>query len=328
MDIRVIIGRSHPQAQNVGAVLIDDRLRVDAVAQRLTHLAAFVVDDPAMRADGFIRCLAAPGNARQKARLEPAAVLVRALQVEVGRPVQFRALIRDSRVGNTGVEPNVHNVAFLDKRMAAALRTGRAFGQDLLGLGRIPGIAALFAEELRNTQHEILAHQRLAAILAVEDRDRHTPAALAGNAPVVALAHHGRDAVLAPGRNPLDLVDRVDGLLLDRIHRAEPLLRRAEQNRVLAAPAVRVLVDDVLLGKHRAALDEIIGNRLVCLLRGHPRADGPRLLGHAAVRIDWDQDRQLGIMVVADIVVVNAVAGRRMDAARAAFKRDVVADDD
>jgi hypothetical protein len=35
-----IVGRRHPEAQDVGAGLLDDVLRRDGVAQRLRHLAA------------------------------------------------------------------------------------------------------------------------------------------------------------------------------------------------------------------------------------------------------------------------------------------------
>ena len=49
-----IISRDHPQAQDVGARLLDDVLRDYSVAQRLRHLAAVLVHGEAMRDDSVI----------------------------------------------------------------------------------------------------------------------------------------------------------------------------------------------------------------------------------------------------------------------------------
>ena len=47
--------------------------------------------------------------------------------------------------------------------------------------------------------------ERLVALLAEEDGDRHAPDALAGDAPVGARGDHVGDALFAPGRIPDDL---------------------------------------------------------------------------------------------------------------------------
>ena len=65
-DIRVIVGGSDPEPQDIGAVLIGDILRHHAVAQRLGHLLALAVNHPAMGADLPIRSLSSPGHCGQQ----------------------------------------------------------------------------------------------------------------------------------------------------------------------------------------------------------------------------------------------------------------------
>ena len=44
-----IVGRSHPQAQNVSARILDDILRRRNIAERLRHFLAFFIQNEAMR---------------------------------------------------------------------------------------------------------------------------------------------------------------------------------------------------------------------------------------------------------------------------------------
>ena len=57
-DFAGVIGRRHPQAQNVAAQLVHHVLRADGVADRLGHLAALAVDGEAVGQHFFIRRLA------------------------------------------------------------------------------------------------------------------------------------------------------------------------------------------------------------------------------------------------------------------------------
>src|SRR5947199_405186 len=86
--------------------------------------------------------------------------------------------------------------------------------------------------------------------------DRHAPEALARDAPVGAILDHQRDPLLAPLRVPLNVMNLLQGLLTKAlvVHRDEPLLGRAEDHRVLAAPAVRVRVRDRLAREEDAAV--------------------------------------------------------------------------
>ena len=56
-DIGVVIGGSYPQTENICAVLLDNVLRVDTVAEGLVHCSALAVNYPAVCADCLVRSL-------------------------------------------------------------------------------------------------------------------------------------------------------------------------------------------------------------------------------------------------------------------------------
>ena len=58
----MVVGGSHPQAENIRAVLADDLFGGNGVAQGFVHGLAFPVYYPAVGADSLIRCLAGSGN--------------------------------------------------------------------------------------------------------------------------------------------------------------------------------------------------------------------------------------------------------------------------
>ena len=83
-----VVGADHPQAQDVGAVLVAHRLRRGDVAQRLRHLAALLVEREAVRQHAVVGRAAARAAALEQRGMEPAAMLVGALEIEVGRPLE------------------------------------------------------------------------------------------------------------------------------------------------------------------------------------------------------------------------------------------------
>ena len=85
-----VVDHRHPQAQDLGAALLDDVLRRDGVAERLRHLAARSSIDEAVREHLVERRAAARADADEQRAVEPAAMLVAALEVDVGRPVDGR----------------------------------------------------------------------------------------------------------------------------------------------------------------------------------------------------------------------------------------------
>src|SRR5699024_1780564 len=118
----------------------------------------------------------------------------------------------------------------------SAAFAGFALGHDLVGVVFVPGVAALLAEQVGDGLDRGIGDVVLAALFAVERRDRHTPDALAGDAPVAAVAHHAGHPVVAPGRLPVYAVDGLVDVVAERIDRAEPLFGRTVDDRVVAAP--------------------------------------------------------------------------------------------
>ena len=180
--------------------------------------------------------------------MEPAAVLIAAFEIHVGRPGKAEALVEDGEVARTGIEPDVENVVLLAEGAAAALGAGVARGQEFGGRALIPDVGAVLAEEGDDAVENGAIGDRLAAGVAIENDDGHAPYALARDAPIGAGGDHVGDALLTPGGHPADLLDGFERALAEivALHADEPLLGGAEDGRVVAAPAVRIGVSDLL----------------------------------------------------------------------------------
>jgi len=101
-------------------VRLDDLLGGYDVAQRLGHLLGRFVEDESVRQDGVVGSLVARGNRGDQRHLEPAAVLVDGLDVEVGGPLEVGALTQHRLVRTPGIEPDVENRVVGVERVAAA----------------------------------------------------------------------------------------------------------------------------------------------------------------------------------------------------------------
>ena len=84
-----VVGRSHPQTDDFGAHLVRYVLRRHGVADGLGHLLALAVHGEAVGQQTLVRGAAEDGRSQQQRRVEPAAVLVMAFQVQIG----FGALV-------------------------------------------------------------------------------------------------------------------------------------------------------------------------------------------------------------------------------------------
>ena len=121
----------------------------------------------------------APGRDRSQQRgMEPAAVLVAALQIHFSRPVEFRTLRQNRSMAGTAVEPDVHRVGFLAERIMTAMRANKAVRQNLFGAMRPPGIGSFFCKQFADRFHGRVVDDMLATVFTVENRDRHAPDAL------------------------------------------------------------------------------------------------------------------------------------------------------
>ena len=199
-----------------------------------------------MREHRLVRRPAARAHRLEQRGVEPAAMLVRALEVHVRRPAQVRSRLEHGRVAAAGIDPDVEDVGLPAELPAAARGTARA-GRDELGLG--PQVPLLdsppVAEDLRHVLDDALVEEQRPARAAVERHDRHAPDALAREHPVGPVGDHVEEPVRAPRRDPAHVVpDGVQRLCPEPVlvERDEPLLGRPEQRGVLAPPAVRVLV--------------------------------------------------------------------------------------
>ena len=189
-------------------------------------------------------------------------MLVAAFEVDVGRPGQLRAERQHRLVARARVEPDVEDVALALELGAAARRAGQA------RRGRTPRSAARTRRRRRSSSNTAAARSTSAGVSSASPHfvqstagNRHAPGALARDAPVGPVRDHVVDAVAAPGRDPLHVADRSRRApparsVVARLAGAgppsaamtgspsiadEPLRRGQEDDRVVAAPAVRIL---------------------------------------------------------------------------------------
>ena len=169
------------------------------VAERLRHLAPVAVDDEAVGQHALVGRRVARADRLEQRGVEPAAVLVGALEVELGRPAQLGARLEHGGVAAARVEPDVEDVGLLAEALAAALRAARARGQELARGARVPLVGAVASRKIAATCSTSRSSSRSGlAARAVERDDRHAPDALARDAPVRAVRDHVVDALLAP----------------------------------------------------------------------------------------------------------------------------------
>ena len=172
----IVAADHHPQAQDVGAVGLHHVLRRRRVAERLRHLAALLVEREAVRHHRLVGRAAARAAGFQQRGMEPAAMLVRAFEIDVGRPGEVLVLARlqAEGVGRAGIEPDIDDVLDLLELVRIVVVAEEARRRRLE-----PGIGAFAAEGVDDALHHLRIAQQLAALLVDEDRDRHAPGALA-----------------------------------------------------------------------------------------------------------------------------------------------------
>ena len=159
-------------------------------------------------------------------------------------------------MARSGIEPDVENVVLFGELRRAALLADGPGGHQFGGGAFEPDVGRVLFEKIDHAVEDLAIGQRFAAGRTIEDDDRHAPDALARDAPVGPAGDHVRDAFFAPLGNPFDAFDGVERALAQAvvIHPDEPLVGGAEDGRVVAAPAVRIGVFDVLDREQRAVL--------------------------------------------------------------------------
>ncbi len=281
--------------------------------------------------------LAGEPRAHHERGVEPAPVLVGSLEVGDAarrgrgarggrararpRVAEDRVRDLDRAVGAAGIEPHIEDVGFLAKRPGlAALRAGEARGQEVLDRLLVPRVGASRARDLGGAAHDARLEQRCLARLAVDRGDAHAPGALARQAPVGAQAHRLADAVLGRGRLPAHrAVDQGEGAVAMAVvvDDHEPLVGGAEDDRLAAAPAVRIGMDEARGGEDAAALGEPAHDVVVDL--EHAAAHERLGAGGEAARL-VHRAQQAQALARADLEVLLAVAGRGVDQAGAVLE--------
>ena len=319
--VHMVVGGTGPETDHIRTELLDDIGRVNAVAQGLVHGAALAVHGPAVgQALSVGGTLAQGADSHQQGGLEPAAILVAAFHVHISRPEALIPL-HGGVVGGAGVKPAVQSVGLLEEVDAATVGALEALGQQLRRFHLKPGVAALLFEDSGHGLNALVGADRLLAVLAVEHGDGQTPAALAGNAPVGPLTDHGAHALLAPGRQPADILAGTDGLLLEGVNGAEPLGGSPEDDGALAAPAVGIAVNNVLRSEEHAALLHVGQDHRVGFLGAHAGVLAG-VIGVAALVVH--RHHHLHAVAHAGQIVVSAEAGSGVDAAGAGVHGDVI----
>ena len=191
------IDRQRPQPQDVGAMLLHQVQRVDRIAQALGHFHALGVHREAVGQHRVIGRAAAGAAAFEQRRLEPAAVLVGAFEIEVGRPalVGPAAAFQREDMGAAAVEPDVEDVGLALVIGGVAIRA-----EHRGGVGVVPRIDAAGADRLDDALVDLGIDQQFAGLALDEQSDRHAPGALAADHPVGPLGDHRARAGCGPSR--------------------------------------------------------------------------------------------------------------------------------
>src|SRR5205823_5945896 len=148
-------------------------------------------------------------------------------------------VLKYKRVGRSGIEPDVEDV--IDFLPAVRCELAE---ETLARTGLVPGIGAFLFEGLDDADIDVGIAENLDRTVGLfldEERDRHTPGALARDHPVGATLDHSGDAVLALRWHPAGRLDRGKRTMAQCIampidvlvHRNEPLRRVAKDHRLL-----------------------------------------------------------------------------------------------
>ena len=295
------VARNEHEAQRIRAVLLDDLDRVDAVAERLRHLAALAVAHEAVDEDVVERDVLAEREAHHDHAGDPEEDDVVARD-ECRRRVEMLELRRLVRPAErlerpeARAEPRIEHVLVLMDVLAMAMRALR---------------------EVR------AADARLAAVVAVPRRDAVAPPELARNAPVADVLKPVDVDFREALRHELDaaVLDGFDGRFRERFHLDEPLLRDERLDRRMAA---RAMADSVLMvfdRDERTGFLEFLDERLAAFVAVHAFVFACTLEHLARIADDLDG---LEMMALSHLEIVRIMRWRDFDGARAERLVDIL----
>src|SRR5580765_5505100 len=192
----------------------------------------------------------------------------------------------------------------------------------------VPCVGAFFFEPLDDVAKRFEIFETLAASFAIQNDDGRTPETLARNAPIGTMLDHFVHAIFAPGRNPLHFVNFVEGLLPERfgfsfagfVHIYEPLLGGAEDDGIVATPAMRIAVLVGMMAEERVVVGEKLDDD------GISFEDVLAFVFGQAFGVDAtivERSSSFQIVLLAGVEVVDTVAGGGVNDAGALVECDV-----
>jgi hypothetical protein len=133
--------------------------------------------------------------------MEPAAMLVRAFEVQIHRRRDLRPRRADALERHHPNRPDIHDVGDL----VVVVHVG---ADQFARIEREPGFDAAHSDAIRDLVDDLeRTRMQLTADAMHEQRNRHAPGALTRDAPVGTVLDHAGDALFAPGWRPLHLLD-------------------------------------------------------------------------------------------------------------------------
>ncbi len=179
--IHGVIGRSHPQADDISAVVLDRSRWAPRRCRRSCASACPARPRPSRGAAPTCR-VRSPWLATLVSRLDwnqprnwsPPSIYISAGKFSSG------TLLQNGSMGGTGIEPDIHDVGILRPLGSAALLADFACGMICSASVLIPGVGAFLAEQLADSLDGGIGDVVSAALLAVEGRGWARPRCAGG----------------------------------------------------------------------------------------------------------------------------------------------------
>ena len=194
-----IIHAERPEPQNVRAIGFHQLERIDGIAERFGHFHALGIHREAVGEHRFVGRTAAGAAGFKQARLEPSAMLIGAFQIHIRQRAGISdgadklgpmAAFQREHMGAARIEPDIKNVG------DHLIIIGVAAGPEIIACARLlPRIDALAGDRGDDARIDCCIVEIFAGLAINEQRDRHTPSALAREHPIGPPLDHAANAV-------------------------------------------------------------------------------------------------------------------------------------